>query len=180
MADAIEPRSTASTSTQVPASSNNIEKLRAQAQAHLIEIEKEKADEDLQRITRAKEIEMYTKPKTTTSSKGRRSPPTGNEPKTPIPKLRTASDVLERLRWDPGFETSHFSIGYLERFDGIKEMPVDFWIQESTDEEFIPQHRIKYFKRVGSGEVVWSREGRTDRIFGSGLGSGGGDGGGSY
>ena len=63
-------------------------------------------------------------------------------------------------------------IGYLERFDGVKEMPWALWLDESTEEDFIPQHRIKYFKRVGTGEVGWDREGRIDKIFGTGLGDG--------
>lgn len=46
------------------------------------------------------------------------------------------------------------------------------WIRESTDEEFIPQHRIKYFKREGDGEIVWNRDERIDKIFGTGLGHG--------
>lgn len=43
------------------------------------------------------------------------------------------------------------------------------WISDISEEEFIPQHRIKYFKRNSDGEIVWDREGRVDRIFGSGL-----------
>ncbi len=43
------------------------------------------------------------------------------------------------------------------------------WVGECSDEDFIPQHRIKYFKRNSDGEVVWDREGRIDKIFGSGL-----------
>lgn len=48
-------------------------------------------------------------------------------------------------------------------------MPMTMWVRESTDEDFIPQHRIKYFKRNSDGEVVWDREGRIDKFFGSGL-----------
>ena len=51
------------------------------------------------------------------------------------------------------------------------------WIRESTDEEWIPQHRIRYFKRVTKVEgpttdqkmevdVVWHRDQRVDKIFG--------------
>jgi len=63
-------------------------------------------------------------------------------------------------------------VAYLERFEGIKEMPVTNWISESTDEEWIPQHRIRYFKVVredGTYEVVWNRDDRIDKIFGSGI-----------
>jgi hypothetical protein len=52
-------------------------------------------------------------------------------------------------------------------------MPFDLWLRESTEEDFVPQHRIKYFKRTQSEEIVWSRDGRIDRIFRSGLGDGG-------
>lgn len=48
-------------------------------------------------------------------------------------------------------------------------MPVSTWVRETTDEDFIPQHRIKYFKRNSDGEIVWDREGRIDKFFGSGL-----------
>ena len=78
-------------------------------------------------------------------------------------------DVLKRLRWDSDLDVAHYVVGYVERFDGVKEMPAAKWIKESTDEDFIPQHRIKYFKRITDGEVVWDRDARIDRIFGSGL-----------
>ena len=53
-------------------------------------------------------------------------------------------------------------------------MPVSNWISESTDEEWIPQHRIRYFKRTRDGgdhELVWDRDRRIDKIFGSGAGA---------
>ena len=43
------------------------------------------------------------------------------------------------------------------------------WVRETSDEEFIPQQRIRYIKRNSDGEVVWDREARIDKIFGSGL-----------
>ena len=49
-------------------------------------------------------------------------------------------------------------------------MPVQSWISESTDEEWIPQHRIRYFKKIcvdGQIEIVWDRETRVDKIFNS-------------
>lgn len=49
------------------------------------------------------------------------------------------------------------------------EMPLATWVTETSDEDFIPQHRIKYFKRNTDGEIVWDREARIDKIFGSGL-----------
>ena len=64
---------------------------------------------------------------------------------------------------------ANFTIGYMERFEGIKEMPVTTWVTETSEEDFIPQHRIKYFKRTSDGEIIWDREGRIDKFFGSGL-----------
>ena len=40
-----------------------------------------------------------------------------------------------------------------------------------TDEEWIPQHRIMYFRKKGDdeGRRVWDRATRLDRLFGSGV-----------
>jgi len=84
-------------------------------------------------------------------------------------------DVLSRIQWDPVYKSEDFIIGYLERFEGIKETPLDLWLKESTEEDFIPQHRIKYFKKTPSEEVLWSRDDRIDKVFRSGLGDGGSD-----
>lgn len=65
---------------------------------------------------------------------------------------------------------SKYTIGYLERFAGIKEIPATAWVPEITDEDWIPQHRIKYFKRLNENaeqEIVWDRENRVDKIFDS-------------
>lgn len=91
-------------------------------------------------------------------------------------KLRPASDVLNRLRWDPSLDPSDYIIGYEDRFLGAKETGLEKWKTEQTDEEFIPQHRILYFKKKGGedgkGDVVWERATRIDKVFGSGLGNG--------
>lgn len=41
------------------------------------------------------------------------------------------------------------------------------WKKETTDEEFIPQHRVLYIRHV-NGEIVWDRRRRIDKIFTSG------------
>ncbi|KAL1602624.1 hypothetical protein SLS60_006041 [Paraconiothyrium brasiliense] len=89
-------------------------------------------------------------------------------------KLRPASDVLNRLRWDSHLDPSDYIVGYEDRFLGAKETTLERWKTEQTDEEFIPQHRILYFKRKSEdgGEVIWERSTRIDKIFGSGIGSG--------
>jgi uncharacterized protein (UPF0248 family) len=87
-------------------------------------------------------------------------------------KLRPATDILNRLRWDPNLDSSDYIVGYEDRFLGTREMALDRWKTEQTDEEFIPQHRIVHFKRKSDGVVVWERETRRDEIFGSGAGRG--------
>ena len=90
-------------------------------------------------------------------------------------KLRPASDVLNRLRWDPNLDPADYIIGYEDRFLGAKETSLEKWKTEQTDEEFIPQHRILYFRRKlnddgeGKGPLVWERATRLDKVFGSGA-----------
>ena len=50
------------------------------------------------------------------------------------------------------------------------EMKVEDWNKgDVTDEEFIPQHRILYFRRMSDGVRVWDRKRRLDELFGSGV-----------
>lgn len=83
-------------------------------------------------------------------------------------KLRPAADVMSRLRWDDSIDSGDFSVGYEDRFVGIMEKDLAEWRSEQTDDEFIPQHRIAYFKRRSDGVVVWDRAARVDLVFGSG------------
>ena len=84
-------------------------------------------------------------------------------------KFRTAADVLNRLRWDANLNSGDYIVGYEDRFVGARERPVEQWKSEQTDEEFIPQHRILYFKRKRDGVILWERRSRIDDIFGSGV-----------
>lgn len=82
-------------------------------------------------------------------------------------KLRQASDVLNRLRYDREYNIDDCIVGYKDRHTSkIKEKPAADWSSETTDEEFIPEHRIEYFKR--SGEVIWDKSSRVDKVFNSG------------
>ncbi|KAL9640583.1 MAG: hypothetical protein Q9164_000190 [Protoblastenia rupestris] len=91
------------------------------------------------------------------------------------PPLRPAKDILSRIRYDPTLKTSDYIIGYQDRHvSSPMEMNVSAWKGggDVTDEEWIPQHRILYFRREGDGDEgrhVWSRAERLDRIFGSGI-----------
>lgn len=56
----------------------------------------------------------------------------------------------------------------------MMEMDVSAWkggVADVTDEEWIPQHRIMYFRMKGDeeGRRVWDRATRLDRLFGSGV-----------
>jgi uncharacterized protein (UPF0248 family) len=83
----------------------------------------------------------------------------------------TNLDVLNKLRWAEDHDISQYTVGYLDRFGGLFELPATSWIRESTEEEWIPQHRIRYFKRVVNGQedIVWHRDRRIDKIFGTGV-----------
>ncbi|KAL0944181.1 endonuclease exonuclease phosphatase [Colletotrichum truncatum] len=80
-------------------------------------------------------------------------------------KLRTALDVLNRLRWDPNIDGHDFLIGYEDRFLGPQEKALAEWKSEQTHEEFIPQHRILWFKRRSDNTIVWHRSERIDLLF---------------
>ena len=86
-------------------------------------------------------------------------------------KFRPSADVINRIRWDPEMDSGDFIVGYEDRFLGAKERALDLWKSEQTDEEFIPQHRILYFKRKSDGVVVWDRKARIDTVFGTGVSS---------
>ena len=90
------------------------------------------------------------------------------------PPLRPAKDILSRIRHDPSLDEAEYVIGYLDRHEPeVQEMDVAIWKGggDVTDEEWIPQHRIQYFRRKGDEEdrKVWDRASRLDRVFGSGV-----------
>ena len=81
-------------------------------------------------------------------------------------KFRPASAVLSRLRWDPAHTAYEYEVGYIDRFEGLKWLDLEKWDKETEDEDFIPEHRIRVFRRkdfVGDEAVVWDRERRIDR-----------------
>jgi len=84
-------------------------------------------------------------------------------------KFRSSADVINRIRWDPAMDSGDYVVGYEDRFLGVMERALDSWKAEQTDEEFIPQHRILYFRRKSDGVKVWDRKERRDIVFGSGV-----------
>ncbi|KAJ5535664.1 hypothetical protein N7513_008850 [Penicillium frequentans] len=82
-------------------------------------------------------------------------------------KLRPAGDIINRIIWDSTLSPDKYVIVFLDRFQGELEVGFGSWKKESTDEEFIPQHRVLYIRHV-DGEIVWDRRRRIDKIFNSG------------
>ena len=89
------------------------------------------------------------------------------------PPLRPAKDILSRIRHDPALDESEWIVGYNDRLEGVMEMDVSSWNSggDFTDEEWIPQHRILYFRKRNDEPErrMWDREARLDRLFGSGV-----------
>ncbi|KAJ3233783.1 hypothetical protein HDU77_000517, partial [Chytriomyces hyalinus] len=91
-------------------------------------------------------------------------------------KFRSSEDVFNRIMWDNRFDPDTFVIGCMERFTGIQEIPFTDFAARKADqqgEDWIPFHRVWYFKRVfvnvQSGEsvveVVWDRMSKSECIF---------------
>ncbi|CAK8698489.1 unnamed protein product [Clavelina lepadiformis] len=87
------------------------------------------------------------------------------------PPMKTASDVIKRIKWDRQLDSTQFIVGYEDRFVGIVEKDFgDFdWDSDiasvGPDILAIPQHRIQYFKY--QDEIVWDKRNRHDEVFGS-------------
>jgi len=84
--------------------------------------------------------------------------------------MRTAADVISRIRWDPDLPTEKFTIGYLDRFVGIIEKPFSAFSWEdlatvAPNVLAVPEHRIQYFKYLD--ELVWDKAKQLDNVFGS-------------
>ncbi|KAJ3256746.1 hypothetical protein HK104_007078, partial [Borealophlyctis nickersoniae] len=100
-------------------------------------------------------------PSTTTSTqRPTTSPPSPTT--TTHPKLRTSRDVFHRILWDTSLDSSLYTVGYEDRFQGILEISFKEFAQkcrgDETDEEWMPWHRVWWYKKAG--EVVWDRKGR--------------------
>ena len=83
-------------------------------------------------------------------------------------KLRPASDVLNRLRYDQTLNIDDWIVGYEDRHTAkAQEKPARDWVSDTTHEEWIPEHRIVYFNmRMLNGELrMWDKARRIDRIF---------------
>jgi|GEM_PF-1749093 len=86
-----------------------------------------------------------------------------NGPARPDRGLRPVQDVIGRIRFDAALDVARFSVGYEERFAGVREAPLAGVLGEGE----VPWHRI-WFIKAGS-LVVWDRRERIDLILGSGV-----------
>jgi len=101
--------------------------------------------------------------------------PSASHPSSKKGKMRTITDVLNRIQHDPlvsGMNDddsgrsllSHFSVCYIDRIWGDQEVALDSYL---THEDFsdIPSHRISYVRFFD--EIIWSRSAQFDGVFGS-------------
>ena len=85
-------------------------------------------------------------------------------------RMRTATEVISRILWDPDLPSGDFTVGYLDRFIGIQEKGFKEFSWEDiasvgADVLAVPKHRIQYFKYKKM--IVWDKRSQTDDFFGS-------------
>lgn len=84
--------------------------------------------------------------------------------------MKTAGDVVNRIQWDPEIKKDFVTVGYIDRFLGLKECTFNTFdwgdiVLADYGALAIPEHRISYFKY--KEEIVWEKKSRLDNIFGS-------------
>lgn len=84
--------------------------------------------------------------------------------------MKTAGDVKHRIQWDDEIEKEFVTVGYLDRFLGLKECAFNTFdwgdiVLADINSLAIPEHRISYFKY--KNELVWDKTTRLDNVFGS-------------
>jgi len=129
-------------------------------------------ESDKDQITVVESAEGEDPNKPTPDAKGSKGAEgkTSQAPKPELnPKLRSWNDVLNHILFEPRFDDKDYVVGYLDRSKGIVECPVISFTKDVSHKEFIPLHRVLYFKNRQSGLNEWDRRTREDYIFGSGL-----------
>jgi len=86
-------------------------------------------------------------------------------------KMRTASDVIHRILWDKALDSSTFYVAYTDRFIGLVSVPLTEFVSrndpDASSDASIPQHRIQQIFYLTNENIVWDRQSKTDRVFGS-------------
>jgi uncharacterized protein (UPF0248 family) len=99
-------------------------------------------------------------------------------------RLRTALECVQRVLWDPCLTPSDFTIHYRDRYDvRVLAFPLDAPNDSIQGPErlralALPQHRILYLKY--RRRLVWHRQLKLDRVFGSGIAQPGDAAGGAF
>ncbi|KGO74884.1 Macrophage migration inhibitory factor [Penicillium italicum] len=94
-------------------------------------------------MTMGQEASLFPSKSTSSPQKrDQRSVSPEYDPKAGENRLRPAGDIINRITWDSAFERSNYVIGFVDRFEGQLEVTMGSWKKETTDEEFIPQHRV--------------------------------------
>lgn len=70
--------------------------------------------------------------------------------------MRTSEEIYHRVRWDPRFDPSRFTVGILVRGAPPKRMPLPSFVPGGD----IPWHRVIFVE--ADGEVVWDRASGVD------------------
>lgn len=86
--------------------------------------------------------------------------PGSNSSASPSTKLRPGKEILNRLKFDPGYAIANFVVGYIDREAGVLEKSVDEWV-EHGDEDL-----IAYIKNVENGDIVWDKARKIDLVSG--------------
>ena len=129
------------------------------------------SESDLIPVSLSKRGGNMSKAKSKRSRKDKQRSSAASAQHSAIPSLRTAHDIMNRIRHDEALQTSDHIVGYEDRHVGIMWKGVEEWLNTTEEEDFIPMHRIKFFKRRSDDHIVWDREKRIDEIFGSGVSS---------
>jgi uncharacterized protein (UPF0248 family) len=79
-------------------------------------------------------------------------------------KFKGSDFIFQRIKWDTNIDKDQITIGYLDRFLGVKEIKFNDFKGVHEDKEGVPLHRIRYFKI--NQTIVWDREQRIDLITG--------------
>jgi len=78
-------------------------------------------------------------------------------------RLRPEEEVFHQIEWDPEIDKEKCIIGYLDRFEGIREVPFRSFLRVHEDAfDGVPLHRIRYFRFDDT--KVWDRDARIDAI----------------
>ena len=119
---------------------------------------------------RVDSIKSDTNSKSKNKNKKKSDIDVSEEVSSKMPSMKTASDVVKRIIWDTGIDRDYITVGYLDRFVGLKECTFNTFewgdiVEADLNSLAIPKHRISYFKY--KGEKIWDKSTRLDNFFGS-------------